>query len=97
MKLPKHFNVFGKKIKVKVADLGPSFDGMFYSTEDLIVISSTVDPTTMDRTVIHEFLHAVIERCSLTQVVSYPSEEVLVDMVTKALLENFDVRPKIKK
>lgn len=91
MKLPKYFNVFGKKIKIKRGDLGPAYQGMFYPGKDLIIIDKTITSEEMARVVIHEFFHSVISRCSLDQVVSYPSEEVLVDMFTKALLENFKV------
>lgn len=94
MKLPKSFNVFGKKVKVKREELGPNYDGMYYSNKELIVISKSVDPERIPHVVLHEFLHSVIDRCSLAQVVSYPSEEVLVDMITKALLENFEVKCK---
>lgn len=92
MKLPKSLNVFGKKIKIKVGDIGEGYDGLFYPKENLIVISLTASD--VDHVLLHEFLHAVLERCSLTQVVSYPSEEVLIDMITKCLLENFDIKPK---
>ena len=92
MKLPKHFNVFGQKVKIKFGDLGPNFQGMFYSQKNLIVIAKDTPPEEISRVVIHEFFHSVISRCSLDQVVSYPSEEVLVDMFTKALLENFEIK-----
>lgn len=97
MKLPKHFNVFGQKIKIKSGDLGPAYDGMYYTHEKMIVINKEVLPENLDRVVIHEFLHSVIDRCSLTQVVTYPSEEVLVDMLTKALIENFEIKARLKK
>lgn len=92
MKIPKAFNVFGKKIKVKVGDIGEGYDGLFYPKENLILVSKSASD--LDHVLLHEFLHAVLERCSLTQVVSYPSEEVLIDMVTKCLLENFEIKPK---
>jgi Zn-dependent peptidase ImmA (M78 family) len=91
MKIPKSFNVFGKKIKIKMGNLGPNFEGMFYPTQDLIVINKDIKKEEIDHTIIHEFIHSVISRCSLDHVVSYPSEEVLVDMITKALLENFKI------
>ncbi len=91
MKIPKKINIFGKKIKVKVADLGPDYDGMFYPSMDLIVINKSTPKERVPHVVVHEMLHAVITRCSLDQVISYPSEEVLVDMITKALLENFKI------
>jgi len=91
MKIPKRFNVFGKKITVKVGNLGANYDGMFYTLKDLIVIDKSVAKERLDHVIIHEFLHSVIARCSLEAVVSYPAEEVLVDMITKALLENFKI------
>lgn len=97
MKLPKHFNVFGKKIKIKLGDLGPNYQGMFYPGKDLILVDKNTTIEELPRVVVHEFFHSVVSRCSLDQVVTYPSEEVLVDMFTKALLENFEVKPKLKK
>lgn len=97
MKLPKHFNVFGQKIKIKSGDLGPAYDGMYYTHEKMIVINKDVSGDNLNRVIVHEFLHSVIDRCSLNQVVSYPSEEVLVDMITKALIENFEIKVKCPK
>ena len=97
MKIPKFFNVFGEKIKLRSGDLGPQFDGMYYVNEKMIIISKSVAPENFNRVLLHEFFHSVIDRCSLNQVISYPSEEVLVDMFTKCLLENFDIKPKLNK
>lgn len=96
MKVPKHFNIFGKKIKIKKVDLGAQYLGMYYPGKNLININSSItDESELDHTLIHEFIHSVIDRCSLNQVVTYPSEEVLVDMITKALLENFQIKSKV--
>ena len=91
MKIPKKFKVFGKTIKVKVGDLGGQYDGMLYPSKDLIVIDKAVPKERVTHVVIHEFIHSVISRCSLDQVISYPSEELVVDMITKALIENFKI------
>lgn len=97
MKIPKFFNVFGKKVKVRIGDLGPNYHGMYYTNSSSIVIDKNVPKDYIDHVLIHEFIHSVIDRCSLSQVVSYPSEEVLVDMITKSLLENFDIKAKISR
>ncbi len=91
MKLPKHFVIFGKKVKVRVGDLGPSYAGMYYPKENMIVIDKSVTKEELPRVVVHEFLHGVITRCSLDQAISYPAEEIVVDMITKALIENFKI------
>jgi Zn-dependent peptidase ImmA (M78 family) len=95
MKIPKYFNIFGQKVKIKKVDLGPQYLGLYHSDKKTISINSSItDESELDHTVIHEFIHSVIDRCSLNQVVTYPSEEVLVDMLTKALLENFNIKSK---
>lgn len=91
MKVPKKFKVFGKTIKIKVGDLGGQYDGMFYPHQDLIVIDKAVPKERIAHVLIHEFIHSVITRCSLDQVISYPSEELVVDMIAKALVENFTI------
>lgn len=95
MKLPKHFNIFGQKVKIKKENLGAQYLGLYHSDKKMISINSSItDESELDHTLIHEFIHSVIDRCSLNQVVTYPSEEVLVDMITKALLENFQIKSK---
>lgn len=91
MKIPKKFKIFGQTVKVRVGDLGPNYAGMYYPSKSMIVIDKSVTKEEMSRVIIHEFIHSVIHRCSLDQVISYPSEEILVDMITKAIVENFKI------
>jgi len=91
MKIPRKFRVFGKTIRVKVGNLGGQYDGMFYPHLDLIIIDKEVPKEKIAHVLIHEFIHSVISRCSLDQVISYPSEELVVDMIAKALVENFTI------
>lgn len=93
MRIPKSVKVFGKKIKIKRGDLGPNYLGMYYPGDDLIVIGTQVKTEKeLIHVVVHEILHAIFDRCSVTQVVSYPNEEMVVDMTTKCLIEMFDIK-----
>lgn len=93
MKIPKSVNIFGKKIKLKRGDLGPNYLGMYYPDENMIVIGSQVkNEKELVHVVVHELMHAIFDRCSVNQVVSYPNEEMIVDMTTKCFIEMFDIK-----
>lgn len=92
-KLPKKFIIFGQEVLVEFADLPENVDG--YSLEEgRIQISTDAKASKIKQILIHEFLHSVVYRTSLDGVISLEVEEMIVEHFSKALCENFDIRPK---
>ena len=96
MRLPKSLNVFGQLVKVEFAELDPSIGGLSYA-KGLIQINSQLERRMVKHVLLHEFFHSVISRLALDQNISLDTEEMLVDNLSKCLLENFDVKLKPKK
>lgn len=93
MELPKKLNVFGQRFKVKVQPLTGILGLCDRSTATIYVESDqTIDAQL--HTLIHELGHAVFGRISLVQGVPHEIEEVIVDSLATAILENLDVIPK---
>ena len=95
IKLPKQFVVFGQTYKVEYKDLGDSVGGYCHSN-GLIQINERLDESQVMPVLIHEFFHAVFNRVSLDQTISYAVEQIIVDTFAKALVENFEVKVRKK-
>jgi hypothetical protein len=93
MKLPKFFKIFGQKVIVEYADLEPTIGGLSHA-KGLIQINNKLPRCLVKQVLLHEFFHSVIGRTSLDQRISIDLEEILVEMLSKALVENFDIKVK---
>lgn len=85
-----HLKVFGHKIKVKhkkLKDLNGEFD---YKTNE-ITIDPEVKGDDYKVTLVHELFHAVLYRCSVNHQISDDLEEIIVDLLAKSVVENFDI------
>ena len=91
MKLPKKLNVFGQVVKVEYAKLDENIGGLSHSS-GLIQINSKLLKKAVRQVFLHEFFHSVITRLSIDQNMSIDTEEILVEGLSKCLLENFDVK-----
>lgn len=89
----KTLTVFGKKVKVKTqAGLTQKgVCGLFLAEEGQIVLCSSLKGEERLQTLLHEFFHAVIARVSVNQAINNEIEEVIVDTLATALIENFTV------
>lgn len=96
MSLPKTVNVFGQKIKVKELKLSPEYAGLF-NFQKLTIYINTEQLNEVERfhTFLHEFLHSVFWRLGLNQVISHEIEELLVENIARALIDN-DLTPSEK-
>lgn len=88
MILPKSVIIFGQKVKVEYAALDDNTAGLSYS-KGLIQINKKLPKNIVDQVFLHEFFHSAISRCSLDQRISLDLEEVLVEILSKAITENF--------
>jgi hypothetical protein len=60
----------------------------------LIRIDSKLNGDEYWCTLIHEYLHAILNEGSLSQTMSEDYEEVLVDLIGKCISQNFDIKHK---
>jgi len=90
MKLPKFFRIFGQKVLVEYADLDDRIGGLSHS-KGLIQINNRMPKNLVKQVLLHEFFHSVIGRTSLDQRISIDLEEILVEMLSKAVIENFNI------
>jgi hypothetical protein len=84
-------NVLGKVYQIVYVDLTKDDnDGSFHYDEDLIKIDQSLTGQSLQQTILHELLHAVMFRSSLSQAVGPSLEEVLVDLVATFLTDHWD-------
>ena len=95
MSIPKSLKIFGLKFKVKVAPLGGILGLCDRATSTIYIEEAQTDTDKM-HTLLHEIGHAVFGRVGLVQGISPELEEVIVENIATALVENFEIRAKIK-
>jgi len=91
------FNIFGMKVRaLKSHTLTQStgWAGCYNSEKGLIVIDSELVGKEYQETLVHEFLEAVFDRCSFNQVIQKDQKEIMIDLLAKALVENFQLKVK---
>lgn len=94
MRLPKNVEICGEIISIEVKDLGEKHGGWYHPSENRIEICETLKGADKDVKFLHEFLHGVHDKSSLTQSIPDGVEEVLVNQTAKALIKNFILTPR---
>jgi Zn-dependent peptidase ImmA (M78 family) len=95
MKKITKLNVLGEIIKVKSVKMDEQYLGLYYHDEKLIEINQESPPDVYATTVIHELFHAAWRRGSLNQTeISSDLEEIIVDLFSKVVTENFKLTKK---
>lgn len=85
-------NVFGKKVKVRKADLSDEdCYGMYIKKDKLIILEQKLEGEAFIHTLLHELFHAFCDRNSIRQGISSEVEEIIADSFITCLLENFNV------
>ncbi len=99
MKLPKFFNVFGIKVKLKVSDKLPMNVAAQYEPAKETITLSAIHDTDKEllHSLLHEAGHAMFYRVSIQQAVSFEIHEFIVNNYATMLLENFEIKPKCLK
>ena len=87
MTLPKSVKIFGLKFKVKVAPLHGVL-GLCDRLSNTIYIEANQSDVDKLHTLIHEIGHAVFGRVGLCQGISPEIEEVIVEALATAIVEN---------
>lgn len=92
------FKVFGKNVPVKFKPIAQEtgLEGYFSPSEYLIVVDADSDNKL--QTAMHELFHAVWFRLGLLQIkVSEDTQEIIVENLATAVLENFEQLIKVQK
>jgi Zn-dependent peptidase ImmA (M78 family) len=99
MKLPKILNIFGLKIKLVVSlKIPPNIAGQYEHDKKMISLNHLHESDKeLLHTLLHECGHAMFYRVSIQQAVSWEVHEFIVNNFATMLLENFEIKPKIKK
>jgi len=98
MKLPSFLSIFGLRVKLKIAELGLGIAAQYEPAKKIITISPIHETDNeLLHSLLHEAGHALFYRVSINQAVTYETHEFIVNNYATMLLENFDVKPKIKR
>lgn len=91
MKIYDKVLIFGQEVEVSYSDKVIDTHNANY-IDGKILIHPKCPQSELARVFVHEFLHAVCERVSISQGVPLETEEIIVDAMSKALCENFHLR-----
>lgn len=91
MKIKKSYNVFGRKIKVKICKLDENIAGVYDDSLGTIFINVLLTQKGLEDqlqdTLIHELGHALFYRVSIDQAVSWQTHEYIVNNMAVMLRE----------
>jgi Zn-dependent peptidase ImmA (M78 family) len=99
MKLPRVLNIFGLKVKLLVSlKIPPNIAGQYDHDKKLISLNHMHESDReLLHTLLHECGHAMFYRVSIQQAVSWEVHEFIVNNFATMLLENFEIKPRLKK
>lgn len=90
--------IFGKKIRVKrIKDLAKNHGlaGYFDPHKNIIAIDSELKGNAYMQTMLHECIHATLDRVGVTQTrVSHDAHEMIAENIATAIVENFNLKKK---
>lgn len=89
----KPLTIFGQVVPVFIVPLEKA-GGYYYPTEKKIEIDSSLPDQDFPRALLHEIFHATFDRVSFSQAIPSELEEVLVDTLSKVVVENFTLKQK---
>lgn len=96
-KIPDIIEIYGKTYIIQLEeDLEKIHEshGYHHEHESIIAIDKNLDTDTAMQTLLHECFHAIFKRISINQGVDSQAEEIIVDSLSKWVVENFQVKPK---
>jgi hypothetical protein len=84
-------DILGQKVPVEYSNKVPDTHNANYDKEK-ILLHPRCPKKELARVFLHEFFHAVCDRGSISQAISEDAEEMIVDLMAKAISENFHLR-----
>ena len=96
MSKSKSMHVYGQKYRLKrLKSLNKrGLDGELDKELRTISIDHSLEGNEYMEAIIHELGHAIFHECSLYQSISPDLEEVIVDLMAKAIVKNFKIEHK---
>lgn len=87
-------DVFGLRVPVKIKDIGVEDDGDYCPLTKIIRVSNRLSGKDLDSTILHELLHAFLDRLGFSIVLKEDVEELLVRNLESFLMEKYDMKLK---
>jgi len=85
-------SIFGVTYTVFVTDeLDPNYCGMCVFDTQTILVKKDLPQDVFNITLIHEMLHAFMNRLSYENAITRQTEELLIDQIAKLMVENFKI------
>lgn len=85
-------SIFGVNYTVYITDeLDPNYCGMCIFDSQTILIRKDLPQDIFNITLIHEMLHAFMNRLSYENAITRQTEELLIDQIAKLMTENFKI------
>lgn len=92
--MKKSITIFGLKVQIKMVDLtGQDYDGLYNGNTQTIYIEKTLKGKLLQKVLVHEVLHAALDRIGAHQMqISRDAEEVICEQLSVFLVENFNLK-----
>lgn len=90
-------SIFGMEVPIKTEKgMRERFGrlGQYNSDSKTIVLDANLGPKDKMSTLLHECIHAYVDRMGVYTAISGQFEEILAEQISKLILENFNVRVK---
>ena len=83
-------NILGSEIDVVFCNLdAEKVDGLYSPSEKLIKIHDQLEPNEAQLVILHEMIHALLDRVGAYSVIADEIQEVICDTIPHMILENF--------
>lgn len=92
MKLPKHIDIFGRKIKIIRKNIRDTGRMGYYDDHrgEIVVCSTITESKDIESTWVHELVHALMFRLGYHQVVHGQASELFCENFATFIYENFE-------
>lgn len=91
--IPKHFVVFGRKIRIKICKIDDHTRGQYWHQDGVIDINEGQSNADKTATVFHELVHAMFFASGLDQAnISHDAQEIMAEQFAKILMENVNLK-----
>lgn len=87
-------NIFGLRVKIKYVDLSQcDYDGLYNGNDKTILIERTLKGKHKQQVILHEVLHALMDRIGAHQLnISRDAEEIICEQVSVFMVESLKIK-----
>ncbi len=83
-------NIFGKEYLVKIQSISTQEIGICnHLTNEIFIDDSKITNDSLEQVIIHEVIHALVDRIGFRQFLESQAEEILCESLSRCLVENF--------